>query len=475
LTPEEFRQAGHQLIDWIADYRQQIDKMPVRAQVTPGEVRRKLPAEAPQTTVAIGQLLDDLQTIVVPGITQVQHPMHFGWFPSNASLASVLGDITSSGLGSLGISWESSPALTEVETVVCDWLRQLTGLSKAWQGTIHDTASTACLTALLVAREQASEFSQNRGGLQAELAPMVVYSTAEAHSSITKSALLAGFGQDNLRFIEVDPYTRAMSVTALSLAIEQDLANGLKPAAIVASVGSTGVTAVDPVAEIANLANAHGIWLHIDAAMAGSAMLLPECRPLWQGVENADSICWNPHKWMGTILDCSLFYVKDPELLIRVMSTNPSYLQSSVDDEVIQYRDWGIPLGRRFRALKLWFHLRIDGVEAIRQRLRRDLGNARWFAEQIEATEHWQILAPVNLQTVCIRHQPPGLEGDALDAHTLGWVQQINQSGEAFMSASQLDGRWMVRVSIGVESTMRAHVEVLWKLIQDTAHKNLEN
>ena len=448
--------------------------MPVRAQVEPGDVRRNFPTELPATTAAVGELLDELQTIVVPGITQVQHPMHYGWFPSNASLASVLGDIASSGLGTLGISWESCPALTEVETVVCDWMRQLTGLSDAWQGTIHDTASTACLTALMVAREQASDFSQNRGGLQSEPSALVVYSTAEAHSSITKSALLAGYGQDNLRFIDVDPETRAMSVAALRFAIEQDLANGLKPTAIVASVGSTGVTAVDPVAKIAEIANHHNIWLHVDAAMAGSAMLLPECRPLWEGVELADSISWNPHKWMGTILDCSLFYVRNTQLLIRVMSTNPSYLQSSVDDEVIQYRDWGIPLGRRFRALKLWFHLRIDGIEAIRQRLRRDIDNARWFAEQVEATEHWQVLAPVNLQTVCIRHEPPGLNNEALDAHTLRWVNQINQSGDAFMSASQLDGRWMVRVSIGVESTTRKHVEALWQLIQHTVSRSPE-
>lgn len=468
MTPEEFRKAGHQLIDWIADYREQIESMPVRAQVNPGDVRRNLPVEPPGEPVGIGELLDDLNSTIVPGITQVQHPMHFGWFPSNASLASVLGDITSSGLGTLGISWESCPALTELETVVCDWLRQLTGLSEKWQGTIHDTASTACLTALMVAREQASNYSQNRGGLQAETSPLIVYSTAEAHSSITKSALLAGFGLDNLRFVEVDADTKAMSASALRFAIEQDIDNNQRPAAIVASVGSTGVTAIDPIAEIAQIAQKYGIWLHVDAAMAGSAMLLPECRQLWDGVENADSICWNPHKWMGTILDCSLFYVKDPELLIRVMSTNPSYLQSTVDDEVVQYRDWGIPLGRRFRALKLWFHLRLDGPEAIRQRLRRDLDNANWFADQVRNTEHWQIVSPVNLQTVCIRHQPPGTEGDALDAHTLAWVNSINQSGEAFMSASKLDGRWMVRVSIGVESTTREHVEALWALIRKT-------
>ena len=472
MTPEQFRQQGHRLIDWIADYRQQIQNLPVRAQVAPGDIGRQLPVSPLQQPVDFETLLHDLENIIVPGITQVQHPMHYGWFPSNASLASVLGDIASSGLGTLGISWESCPAATELETVVCDWLRQLTGLGEQWQGSIQDTASTACLIALLIAREQASDFSQNQGGLQAEKAPLIVYSTVEAHSSVAKSTLLAGFGEDNLRLIEVDPYTRAMSVAALQWAIRQDIDQGAHPAAIIASVGSTGVTAVDPVAQIAKLANQYDIWLHIDAAMAGSAMLLPECRSLWQGVEAADSISWNPHKWMGTILDCSLFYVKNVELLVRVMSTNPSYLQSSVDNEVIQYRDWGIPLGRRFRALKLWFHLSLDGPDAIRQRLRRDIDNARWLAQQVKNTEHWQVLAPVNLQTVCVRHQPPGLTGDALDAHTLAWVTCINQSGEAFMSAAQLDGRWMVRVSVGVEATTRQHVEKLWSLMRNSALEN---
>ncbi len=239
-----------------------------------------------------------------------------------------------------------------------------------------------------------------------------------------------------------------------------------------ASAGSTGVVDFDPIAEIAQIANRHNIWLHVDAAMAGSAMLLPECRQLWEGVENADSISWNPHKWMGTILDCSLFYVKDPEHLIRVMSTNPSYLRSSVDGEATQYRDWGIPLGRRFRALKLWFHLRLDGIDAIRERLRRDLDNAQWFAAQVKQATEWRVLAPVNLQTVCIRHQPAGMEGENLDAHTLAWVNAINQSGEAFMSPSLLDGRWMVRVSIGVEATTREHVQRLWGLIQRSADQN---
>ncbi len=466
MTPEEFRKAGHELIDWIADYRGDIEKRPVRAQVEPGDVRQRFSPDPPEMPVSPMQLLRELDQNIIPGVTQVQHPMHFGWFPSNASLASVLGDIASSGLGTLGISWESCPAATEVEEVMCNWMRQLSGLSDKWEGCIQDTASTSCLTAMLIARERASDYSESRGGLQAEDKPLIVYTTEEAHSSVAKAALLAGFGRDNLRLVEMNQETRAMSAAALAALIERDFNDGCLPCAVVASIGSTGVTAFDPLAEIVEIAAEHAIWVHADAAMAGSAMLLPECRHLWQGIEAADSISWNPHKWMGTILDCSLLYVRDPEHLIRVMSTNPSYLRSTVDDEVRQFRDWGIPLGRRFRALKLWYHLGIDGIESIRSRLRRDLDNARWFAAQVNAAENWRVLMPVTLQTVCIRHQPTGLDSDALDRHTLSWVNAINQSGKAFMSPSQLDGHWMVRVSIGVEATTRVHVERLWDLIQ---------
>ncbi len=471
MTPEEFRHAGHELIDWIADYRSNLEQRPVRAQVEPGDIRRSFPDSAPATPLAPDQLLRELEQRVLPGITLVQHPMHYGWFPSNAALASVLGDIASSGLGALGISWESCPALTEVEEVVCDWMRQLTGLSENWEGCIQDTASTSCLTSMLLARERASDYAQNHGGLQGAGKPLVVYTTAEAHSSVIKAALLAGFGSDNLRMVAMDPETHSMRAESLAELVAKDIASGNIPAVVVASVGSTGVTAFDPVAEIAEITVKHDIWLHVDAAMAGSAMLLPECRHLWQGVEAADSISWNPHKWMGTILDCSLMYVRDVQHLVRVMSTNPSYLRSSVDDEVRQYRDWGIPLGRRFRALKLWYHLGIDGIESIRSRLRRDLENAGWFADTVASTEDWKVLVPVKLQTVCIRHEPPGIEGEALDRHTLAWVSAINQSGAAFMSPSMLNGRWMVRVSIGVEATTREHVEKLWTLIQQTVKK----
>lgn len=474
MHPEEFRAAGHQLVDWIADYRQGLLDGPVKASTGPGEVRALLPTEPPTDTEDIAALLADLDRIVVPGMTQTQHPMFFGWFPSNATLSSVLGDMASSGLGGLGISWESCPALTEVEEVVVDWLRILVGLSDAWSGTIHDTASTSCLVALLAARERATDFSQNGGGLPAVDQEPVVYTTAEAHSSVQKAALLAGYGADHLRAVDHDPVDFSMSVDALRRAMADDVAARRRPAAVVASVGTTGTTAFDPVAAIVEVAAEHGAWVHVDAAMAGTAMLCEEFRPLWDGVEGADSVTWNPHKWMGTLLDTSLFYVRDPEHLIRVMSTNPSYLRSAVDGEVTQYRDWGVPLGRRFRSLKLWFHLRLDGVASIQERVRRDVANAAWLAERAEADPAWEVVAPVPIQTVCLRHRPLDadgrpLEGPALEAHTAAWAAALNDGGRAFVTPSMLDGSWMVRVSVGVERTERTHVEELWALLNESA------
>jgi aromatic-L-amino-acid decarboxylase len=285
---------------------------------------------------------------------------------------------------------------------------------------------------------------------------------------VEKAALLAGFGRANLRFIEVDE-SFAMKPDSLKTAIQTDLQAGFTPCAIVATTGTTTTTALDPVKAIAEIATAHKLWLHMDAAMAGSAMVLPECRWMWDGIEGADSIVMNPHKWLGAAFDCSLYFVRDPEHLIRVMSTNPSYLQSAVDSRVRNLRDWGIPLGRRFRALKLWCLIREQGVEQLQTRLRRDLANAQWLAEQVHAAADWRVLNPVHLQTVCIRHEPPGMEGEALDQHTLDWVERVNSSGEAYLTPATLDGRWMVRVSIGAILTERSHVSGLWELMKREA------
>ena len=468
MTPEEFRKFGHQLVDWIADYRAKVAEMPVMSATKPGEIKAQLPSAAPENPESFDEIMNDLQKVIVPGLSHWQHPNFYGYFPSNGLLSSVLGDYASTGLGVLGLSWQSSPALSELEEVVCDWMRQMVGLSNAWSGVIQDTASTSTLIALLCARERASDYSFKRGGLQSEEAPLIVYASGHSHSSVNKAALLAGFGADNLRLVAFDK-NYAIDPKALKEAIHDDLKKGNKPCAVVATSGTTTTTALDPIKTIAEICKSHKLWLHVDAAMAGSAMILPECRWMWDGIEGADSLVLNVHKWLGVAFDCSLYYVRNPQDLIRVMSTNPSYLQSSADDEVKNLRDWGIPLGRRFRALKLWFALREQGVAQLQARLRRDIENAKWLAEQVSATPDWKVLAPVPLQTVCIRHEPTGLSGEALDAHTQAWADKVNRSGAAYLTPAILDGKWMVRVSIGAINTEREHVEATWKVIREAA------
>jgi aromatic-L-amino-acid decarboxylase len=471
MNPEEFRRVGHQLIDWIADYRARVAEFPVRSALEPGEVRAALPKIPPAKPEPFEGIFGDLEEIILPGLSHWQHPGFFGYFPSNGELSSVLGDYLSTGLGVLGLSWQSSPALTELEELVTDWVRQMVGLSDVWSGVIQDTASSNTLVALLCARERASDYSLARGGLQKEAHPLIVYVSQHSHSSVEKAALLAGFGRENLRFIATDE-KYAMKPDALKETVQADLARGLVPCAVVATTGTTTTTALDPLQEIAKVAHQQNLWLHVDAAMAGSAMILPECRWMWEGIENADSLVFNPHKWLGAAFDCSLYYVRDPEHLVRVMSTNPSYLQSAVDSRVKNLRDWGIPLGRRFRALKLWCLIRDQGVEGLQVRLRRDLANAQWFAEQVQAGPNWRVLAPVPLQTICVRHEPPGLEGEELDTHTQAWAERVNNSGGAYLTPATLDGRWMVRVSIGALLTERQHVGGLWELMRREAEKD---
>jgi aromatic-L-amino-acid decarboxylase len=470
MTPDEFRRYGHQLIDWIADYRAGIAERPVMARTAPGEIKGQLPPSPPEHPEDFAAVFRDLERILLPGLLHWQHPHFFGYFPANAALASVLGDCLSTGLGVLGLSWQASPALTELEEVVTDWMRQLVGLSQAWSGVIQDTASTSTLVALLCARERTTGYSLSREGLQAETQPLIVYTSDQSHSSVEKGALLAGFGRANVRRIAHDE-AYALRPEELESDIRRDLREGRKPCAVVATSGTTTCTAFDPIAAIATITREHGMWLHVDAAMAGAAMILPECRPMWQGIEEADSLVFNAHKWPGVAFDCSLYYVRDPEHLVRVLSTNPSYLQSSADGRVKNLRDWGIPLGRRFRALKLWCLLRAEGVAKLQARLRRDIANAQWLAEQVRSTLSWRVVAPVTLQTVCVRHEPSRLTGEALDRHTLAWAERINRSGVAYLTPAVLDGRWMVRVSIGAEATEREHVAALWQRMRQEAER----
>ncbi len=467
---EEFRRLGHELIDWIADYREKAYRgdFPVLRNVAPGTVKRALPAAPPVEPESFDAVLSDLNNVIVPACTQWLDPRFFAYFPSNSSLSAVLGDYVSTGLAQLGLNWQSSPALTELEEVAIDWFRQMLGLSEAWSGVIQDTASTGALVALICARERTTAHGASRGGLQSEDKPLVVYASSQSHSSVDKAALMAGFGRTYVRAVPVDERF-SMRADAFAQMVKNDLASGLLPCAVVATTGSTATTACDPLADIAKVAQEHGLWMHVDAALAGSAMILPECRKLWDGVEAADSLVTNPHKWLGASFDCSTYFVRDPDHLIRVMSTNPSYLRSAADSQVKNFRDWGIPLGRRFRALKLWFLIREQGVSGLQARLRRDIGYAQWLSIRVDAAPLWKRVAPVPLQTVCVRHEPPGLSSEALDEHTLAWVKRINESGKAYLTPAILDGRWMVRVAFGGEATEQRHVEELWELMQAEA------
>jgi aromatic-L-amino-acid/L-tryptophan decarboxylase len=469
---EEFRRLGHELIDWIADYRQKACRgdYPVLRNPLPGSVKRALPASPPVEPESFDAVLTDLNNVVLPACTQWLDPRFVAYFPSNSSLSAVLGDYVSTGLAQLGLNWQASPALTEVEEVALDWFRQMMGLSDAWSGVIQDTASTGALVALICARERTTSHGATRGGLQGEARPLAVYASSQSHSSVEKAALMAGFGRAHLRVVPVDERF-SMRADALAQMVQSDLGSGLLPCAVVATTGSTATTACDPLVEVAKVAEAHGLWLHVDAALAGSAMILPECRNLWDGIEGADSLVTNPHKWLGASFDCSTYFVRDPDHLIRVMSTNPSFLRTAADSQVKNFRDWGIPLGRRFRALKLWFLIREQGVSGLQARLRRDIGYAQWLATRVDAAPLWKCVAPVPLQTVCVRHEPPGLNGDALDEHTLAWVRRINESGKAYLTSAILDGRWMVRVAFGGEATQQRHVEELWALMQAEADR----
>jgi aromatic-L-amino-acid decarboxylase len=470
MTPDEFRALGHEIVDWIADYREHLRERPVMSPAEPGSVRAKLPATPPDEPESLAGITRELDEVIAPGMTNWQHPAWFGYFPANASLSSVLGDVISSGFGAIGLNWQASPALTEVEELVTDWMRQMLGLSDAWHGVINETASNSSLVAMISAREWGSSHSQAAGGLQAEAAPLVVYASRQSHSSVEKGALLAGFGRENVRSIATDE-NYAMRADLLEEAVQMDLEAGRKPCAVAATVGTTTTTAVDPIREIAAITKKHNIWLHVDAAMAGSAMLIPEHRWMWDGIEGADSLIVNAHKWLGAVFDTSLYFVRDPQHLIRVMSTNPSYLQTAADSQTRSYRDWGIALGRRFRSLKLWFLIRDQGVRGLQARLRRDMENAQWLKAEVDRTPDWHCVAPVPLQTVCVRHQPAGLSGDALDEHTRAWADRVNRSGRAYVTPARLDDRWMVRVSIGAEPTTLDDVKALWQLMREEAER----
>jgi len=463
MTPDEFRARGREVIDWIADYMEHVEEYPVMSTVKPGDITAKLPDHPPRRGEPFDAVLADLDEVVLPGITHWQSPNFFGYFPANASGPAILGDLVSSGLGVQGMLWATSPAATEVETRMMDWLVEMLGLperfssSGAGGGVIQDSASSATLAALLAARERATAGNSNRQGVDGRV---VVYTSAQAHSSVEKAVRIAGIGSDRLRPIDVDD-TFAMRPEALEAAIEADLDAGLVPAFVSATVGTTSSTAIDPLPAIGKVCARHGVWLHVDAALAGTAALLPEMRWIHEGLEAADSYVFNPHKWMLTNFDCSAFFVADRAALIGALSILPEYLRNKASEsgEVFDYRDWHVPLGRRFRALKLWFVIRHYGVEGLQSVVREHLRLAKEFASWVEESPDFVLAAPVPVNLVCFRH----VGGDEVNEAIM---HRLNDSGKLFLTHTKLGGRFTLRMSIGQTTTEERHVRKAWEEIK---------
>ncbi|HEV7219092.1 MAG TPA: pyridoxal-dependent decarboxylase [Terriglobales bacterium] len=466
MTPEEFRRHGHSVVDWIADYYKNVESYPVLSRVNPGDIRASLPTAPPANGEAFETILRDVEKLILPGITHWQSPNFFAFFPSNTSGASLLGDFLSSGLGVQGMLWATSPACTELETQVLDWLVSMLDLPSKFLstgsggGVIQDTASSATLCALLAARERATNFNSNRRGCDGKL---VAYTSSQAHSSIEKNVLIAGIGRENLRLISVDA-NFAMNASALSDQIRKDLAAGLTPFFVCATVGTTSSNAIDPLAQIGPICREHNLWLHVDAAMSGTAALCPEFRHIHNGLEYADSYCFNPHKWMFTNFDCDCFYVADRKALIQTLSVLPEYLRNQATESgaVFDYRDWQVPLGRRFRSLKLWFVIRHYGIAGLQYHIRQHVELAQQFAQSIRQDNRFELAAPAPLNLVCFRHKG----GDDANRQLM---DSLNQSGDLYLTHTRLNDRMAIRFCVGQTNTQRRHVERAWKRIQEEA------
>jgi aromatic-L-amino-acid decarboxylase len=469
MTPEEFRRHGHTLIDWAADYYQNIENFPVLSQVKPGEIRQMLPPHPPISGESFPAMLDDVQKIILPGITHWQSPNFFAYFSANTSGPSILGDLLSSVLGVQGMLWATSPACTEVETHVLDWLVGMLGLpekflsSASGGGVIQDTASSSTLCAMLAARERATNYVSNRRGCNGKL---VAYTSSHAHSSIEKAAMVAGIGVENLHLIAVDE-SFAMRPTELREQILRDKNAGLQPFFVSATVGTTSSHAMDPLPGIGSICREHNLWFHVDAAMAGTAALCPEFRYIQNGLDKADSYTFNPHKWMFTNFDCNCFYVANRKELIDTLSILPEYLRNQATESgaVFDYRDWHIPLGRRFRSLKLWFVIRHYGVEGLQHHVRRHVELAQQFAGWIKEDKSFELAAPVPLNLVCFRHRG----GDDVNERIMS---RLNRSGDLYLTHTRLDDKFTLRFCIGQTNTEFRHVEQAWKRIQEEASKD---
>jgi aromatic-L-amino-acid/L-tryptophan decarboxylase len=468
MHPDEFRRHAHELVDWIADHMAHVGELPVVPEVRPGEIRGRLPSSPPEQGEPFESMFRDFQEVILPGMTLWNHPGWFAYFPGNNSPPSILGEMLTAALGAQCMSWATSPAATELEQVVMDWLRQMLGLPDSFVGVIQDTASTATLVALLSARERATAHAAGTSGLTQAGARLVVYASREAHSSVDKAVKLAGYGMNQLRHVPVS-VGFALDPAALERAIIADREAGLTPACVVATVGTTSSTAIDPVPAIGTLCRRHGIWLHVDAAFAGVAAIVPELQWVLEGVQFADSLVLNPHKWLLTNFDCSAYYVRDPDSLLRTFGLTPEYLRTAYDAEVVNFRDWGIQLGRRFRALKLWFVIRSYGVEGLRAIIRRHVALAQELKGWIEQRPDFELMAPVPLSLVCFRYRPTGADEKELDALNERLLAKVNASRRVHLTHTRLDGRYVIRLVVGQRETQREHVAQAWALIREAA------
>jgi len=464
VDKETFREFGYRFVDWVADYFTDVEKYPVMSRVKPGGIRGAVPQAPPQSGESMEEIFSDFQKIIIPGMTHWQHPSWFAYFPANNSPPSVLAELLTAGMGAQCMIWQTSPAAAELEEVVMEWLRQMLGLSEGLSGCIQDTASTATLCALLSAREKLTHFESNQRGLRQTL---TVYASEETHSSIEKGVKIAGYGTESIRYIPTDD-SFAMIPEKLEEAIAQDKKGGLTPACAVATLGTTSSTAMDPLEPIGKICSRHNVWLHVDAAFAGTAAILPEKRDMLKGSEFMDSFVFNPHKWMLTNFDCSAYFVRDPGTLIRTFEIHPEYLKTGVDSQVKNFRDWGIQLGRRFRALKLWFVIRSYGVEEIQAIIRRHIHLAQMFKGWVQEEKDFELLAPVPVSLVCFRFND-GRPEPQLNELNQRLLESVNQTGRVFLTHTSLRGKYTIRMMVGQRTTEERHVREAWRLIREKA------
>ncbi len=468
MNNQEFRKYAHELADWMADYFQEIERCPVKARVKPGDIIEQIPLSPPQQGESMDDIIADFKKIILPGMTHWQHPCFFAYFNANNSYPSILAEMLTAAMGAQCMIWQTSPAAAELEERMMQWLAEMIGLPADFTGVIQDTASTATLCSLLSAREKYSDFKINDQGFTGEN-NYTIYCSREAHSSIEKAVKIAGFGKNNLRKIELDR-AFAMIPTALEEAIKKDIKVGCRPLAVVAACGTTGSTAIDPLRPIGEICRRYNLWLHVDAAYAGTALLLPEKRRLIDGIEYADTFVFNPHKWMFTNFDCSAYYVKDKAVLIRTFEILPEYLKTKEGDRVNNYRDWGIQLGRRFRALKLWFVIREFGTSGLQEKVRSHIAWAQRLAEKIAACEDFEILAPVPLAVVCFRYKPRGLDDNStLNELNAKLLETLNKTGKIYLTHTKLNDIYTIRFVIGQTHVQESHVLEAWESIRKTA------